>query len=117
MASRAKKYWYARRPMGYNGQEYARGQILINGLAGAKNDEKLIRLGYLAEHAGEVYAYRDNPDILFVGELERHGYGQMQDRISAMRRHGMTIDQIEDAVVEEAIRQANEAAPVLEPAS
>lgn len=37
-------YW-ARRPFGYDGQDLDRGQIV--GLRGARNDEKLIRLGYV----------------------------------------------------------------------
>lgn len=38
-----KLYW-ARRPFGYAGQELDRGQVVR--LAGALNDEKLVRLGY-----------------------------------------------------------------------
>lgn len=37
-------YW-ARRPFGYDGEDLDRGQIA--GFTGARNDEKLIRLGYV----------------------------------------------------------------------
>lgn len=40
----AKKYW-ARRSLGYGGQKLDRGQIFEIG--GYRNDDKLIRLGYI----------------------------------------------------------------------
>ncbi len=45
-APAAPRYW-ARRPIGYAGQELDRGQVIQ--LAGAPNDERLIRLGYLQQ--------------------------------------------------------------------
>ena len=119
MAARKKKHWYARRPMGYNGREYARGQILVGGLAGARNDDKLIRLGYIAEHTGEIYEYEDNPEVAFVGEGERQAYGRTQDRVANLARAGWSADAIDDEITDQQIKQANEVAPVTlpEPAS
>ncbi|MGA9772355.1 MAG: hypothetical protein WBV94_25200 [Blastocatellia bacterium] len=41
-----RKMW-ARRPIGYNGRQLDRGQVFE--LENAPNDEKLVRLGYVAE--------------------------------------------------------------------
>jgi hypothetical protein len=50
--------YYARRPIpGYGGQELDQGQILT--LGGFRNDEQLVRLGYLQPFGGsETYACR-----------------------------------------------------------
>lgn len=45
-----QKFW-ATRPFGYAGQNLSRGQIVE--LVGAKNDEKLVRLGYFEEWTGK----------------------------------------------------------------
>src|ERR1051325_4287518 len=51
MANNSKKMW-AKRPIGYNGKELDRGQVFE--LEGAANDEKLVRLGYVAELPRDV---------------------------------------------------------------
>lgn len=47
--------YYARRPFLYNGMELERGQVF--NLAGAANDEKLIRLNYVTELADGNQTY------------------------------------------------------------
>lgn len=42
-----EQFYWARRPFTYDGRELDRGVVIK--LTGAKNDEKLLRLGYLAE--------------------------------------------------------------------
>lgn len=48
----AKQRVWATRPFGYSGIELDRGQIFE--LAGARNDEKLTRLGYVQPYTGKV---------------------------------------------------------------
>lgn len=47
----AAELFWARRPLTYAGANLDRGQTLT--LAGARNDEKLLRLGYLAQYEGK----------------------------------------------------------------
>lgn len=55
----ARKLFWARRPLGYGGVEYDRGQVLE--LGGLINDEKLVRLGYVAplEERAKTYPCRE----------------------------------------------------------
>lgn len=48
----ATEYYWARRPFTYAGTDLDRGQILT--LTGARNDDKLTRLGYLDAYNGKV---------------------------------------------------------------
>ena len=67
------KVW-AKRPIGYGTQEIDRGQVFE--LAGARNDQKLLRLGYVEEWAGK------SKDLVecaacgaqFIGGDERRGH-------------------------------------------
>jgi len=72
MAAR-KRYW-ARRPFTYAGQELDRGQIVE--LVGARNDEKLVRLGYFApvERKGETSRCAEC-GAEFIGLTERDYHG------------------------------------------
>lgn len=71
--------YYARRPMGYSGRDLDRGQVFP--LAGAPNDEKLERLGFMAplDKAEPVYACAAC-GAEFVGEPERRGHGDKRHR-------------------------------------
>lgn len=67
------KVW-AKRPIGYGNQEIDRGQVFE--LAGARNDSKLLRLGYIEEWAGKP---RDLVECAacgarFIGGDERRGH-------------------------------------------
>lgn len=67
------KVW-AKRPIGYNSQEIDRGQVFE--LAGARNDEKLLRLGYVEEWPGKP---KDLVECAacgaqFIGGDERRGH-------------------------------------------
>jgi len=68
-----KKYW-ARRPFDYAGKELDRGQIVE--LIGARNDEKLVRLGYVApvERKAEIYQCAVC-GAEFIGLAERTHHG------------------------------------------
>jgi len=68
-----KKYW-ARRPFTYAGQELDRGQITE--LVGARNDEKLVRLGYFAPVEKKIKTYRCSEcGAEFIGLAERTYHG------------------------------------------
>ena len=69
----AKKF-YARRDLpGYKGQPYDRGQIIET--MGERNDEKLIRLGYVAEVPRDtVLKECGECGGKFVGEGERNSH-------------------------------------------
>ena len=67
------KVW-AKRPIGYGSQEIDRGQVFD--LAGARNDEKLLRLGYIAPFEGKP---KDLVECAacgaqFIGGDERRGH-------------------------------------------
>jgi hypothetical protein len=64
----------ARWPMTYNGQELDRGQAFR--VIGARNDEKLVRLGYIAELAPVAELYECGVcGARFIGLGERQGHG------------------------------------------
>lgn len=72
------RYW-ARRPLTYLGVELDRGQVLA--LKGGPNDERLVRLGYVAEldpHAELVTCADCGAE--FVGISERTGHGEARHR-------------------------------------
>lgn len=72
---RARAY-YARRPFGYQGVELDREQVLQ--LVGAVNDEKLVRLGYIAplvDEDGRQYGCRHCP-AKFLSENARDAHGK-----------------------------------------
>lgn len=65
---------YARWPLTYVGTELDRGQVFP--LAGAVNDEKLTRLGFIAPLDAKATTYTcAECGAEFVGELERRGHG------------------------------------------
>jgi len=69
----AKKYW-ARRPFTYAGQELDRGQITE--LVGARNDEKLVRLGYFAPVERKAKTFQCAIcGAEFIGPAERTHHG------------------------------------------
>ncbi|MFN8533854.1 MAG: hypothetical protein U0556_09925 [Dehalococcoidia bacterium] len=71
-------YW-ARRPITYCGSEYDRGQALE--LAGGTNDERLIRLGYLAELDPKAeLSVCAECGAAFTGPGERTGHGNTRHR-------------------------------------
>jgi len=77
----AKKYW-ARRPFTYAGQELDRGQITE--LIGARNDEKLVRLGYFApvEKKAETFQCAVcGAEFVGYAEREYHGNKRHSDKV------------------------------------
>lgn len=78
-AADAKRYIARRGGFDYNGQPLDRGQVLV--LAGAMNDEKLIRLGYvtLLESRAETYRCSLCGED-FAGIAERTAHGDLRHR-------------------------------------
>ena len=99
-----KKTVVARRPMGYKGQEIDRGQVFE--LADARNDEKLLRFGYVGEVDKKEATY-DCSDCgaRFVGESERRAHGDKRHR-------GPLTPQEEDAIADREERIVLETAPL-----
>ena len=76
MAGKGTRVW-ARRPLGYAGKEYDRGQVFP--LAGAINDPKLLKYGYVAplEKGQEKELFECRLcGALFVGDVERSAHGK-----------------------------------------
>jgi len=68
-----RRYW-AKRPFGYAGQDLDRGQIVE--LISARNDEKLIRLGYFAPVEKKAETFRCAVcGAEFIGPAERTYHG------------------------------------------
>ncbi len=95
-----QKYW-VRRPFDYAGEELDRGQIIE--LKSARNDEKLIRLGYV-QKLDRNNGFRECGVCFkkFTGEGERNGHTELRH---SDRYHGMTVEEKEAAMEEEADRQ------------
>ncbi|MBP9027299.1 MAG: hypothetical protein KBH81_14275 [Phycisphaerae bacterium] len=96
----------ARRPIGYSSKDIDRGQVFE--LAGARNDEKLLRLGYLEAWKGKRNDLHECAacGALFVGGNEREGhYEKRHVRVQ------LTPDQ-EDSRAEREERFLNEVAPI-----
>ena len=70
------KVW-ARRPLGYAGKEYDRGQVFA--LAGAINDPKLLKYGYVAQlekgQEKDLFECR-LCGAQFIGDVERSAHGK-----------------------------------------
>lgn len=95
------KQYYVRRPFDYAGEELDRGQIIE--LKGARNDEKLIRLGYVQELArGNGFRECGVCFKRFTGEGERNGHAEVRH---SDRYKGMTAVEKEAAMEEEIDRQ------------
>jgi hypothetical protein len=100
----AGKVW-AKRPIGYGNQEIDRGQVFD--LAGARNDEKLLRLGYIAPFEGKP---KDLVECAacgaqFIGGDERRGHYE--------KRHVRVLSpEEEDARIDREERFLNEVAPL-----
>ena len=98
------KVW-AKRPIGYGTQEIDRGQVFE--LAGARNDEKLLRLGYIAPFEGKA---KDMVECAacgaqFIGGDERRGHYE--------KRHLRVLSpEEEDAHTDREERFLNEVAPL-----
>lgn len=98
------KVW-AKRPIGYGTQEIDRGQVFE--LAGARNDEKLLRLGYIAPFEGKA---KDMVECAacgaqFIGGDERRGHYE--------KRHLRVLSpDEEDARTDREERFLNEVAPL-----
>lgn len=99
-----KRHW-AKRPFEYAGKELDRGQITK--LAGARNDEKLVRLGYfgILDSASETFAC-SVCGAEFIGFAERDAHGK--------KRHaGRALSPAqEDAREEREERMLQEVAPL-----
>lgn len=77
MAGKADlKRYVARRPFDYGRLSLDRGQVFE--LAGAPNDERLVRLGFVAQHDDSVTAICSVCGGEFIGESERRGHGDKQ---------------------------------------
>lgn len=71
--------FFARRPLNYDGADLDRGQVLK--LANARNDEKLVRLGYVAplESSATTYTCAEC-GATFIDIATRSGHGQTRHR-------------------------------------
>lgn len=70
---------YARRPHEYMGHQYDRGQVIA--LQGARNDEKLVRLGYVAEIPKDTVLKECGPcGAKFIDEGARDGHAKERHR-------------------------------------
>jgi len=99
-----KKYW-AKRPFGYAGVELDRGQVFE--LVGARNDEKLIRLGYIAPVERKAETYRcAECGAEFIGLAERTHHGDKRHSGKAL------TPEEEDRMVEREERLMEELAPL-----
>lgn len=77
----SQKY-FARRPFGYAGRDLDRGQVVP--LAGAQNDEKLVRLGYfqaLEEGQGVVQCGHCHAQFIDHRTLQAHGNDRHRARV------------------------------------
>lgn len=74
-----EKKFIARRPIGYDGTQLDRGQVFV--LTGARNDEKLVRLGYIGplSKRDETYACGEC-GAEFIGIAERNAHGDERHR-------------------------------------
>jgi len=98
------RYW-ARRPLEYNSAQLSRGQVLT--LAGARNDEKLVRLGYVAELEHDATTYECAVcGASFVGISERTAHG------NALHHDRVLDPQEEDARVDREERMLDQVAPL-----
>jgi hypothetical protein len=94
-----------RQPFDYAGGSYDRGQIIM--LVGAKNDEKLIRLGYVTELDRRTTTYECAAcGATFIGIAERTAHGN--------KRHIVRVlsPEEEDARAESEERQLDQIAPL-----
>lgn len=97
---------YARRPHQYGGTDYDRGQCMT--LRKLKNDEKLTRLGYIAEFAIDtVLKQCGECGEWFIDEGSRAGHFQTRHQEA---RELTPME--EDQKLDEDERQINEVAPV-----
>lgn len=75
--------FFARRPFDYAGAALDRGQILR--LQGARNDEKLTRLGYVAAVESDATTYTcAECGATFIDIATRSGHGQTRHRARAL---------------------------------
>jgi len=96
----AKRYW-ARRPFTYAGQELDRGQITE--LVGARNDEKLVRLGYFApvERKAEIYRCAlCGAEFISYAEREYHGNKQHSGKVLTPEEEDRRLER-EERLMEE----------------
>lgn len=99
-----KTVW-ARRPIKYLGQELSRGEVF--NLGGAINDEKLLRLGYVAPVDGEeLYEYQGT-GRMFIDMQTRQAHGDYERRLA-----GVQTPADEDRLEREMERRLEEAAPL-----
>lgn len=104
MATTKTKHW-ARRPFRYGRDQLDRGQVFS--LAGAVNDEKLVRIGFVAELTGKPETYTcAECGAEFIGEAERRGHGD--------KRHRLTVltPMEEDALLAREERMLEQTAPL-----
>jgi hypothetical protein len=101
----AKGRVWARRPFHYEELALDRGQVFT--LRGRRNDDKLIRLGYVAEldRGQSVYACAEC-GAEFIGESERRAHGDRRHR-----RIPLTPAE-EDALADREERLLSEIAPL-----
>jgi len=105
MAAASTKKYYARRAFDYGPQSLDRGQVFT--LGDYPNNERLIRLGYIAEVPRGSDTYICELDgAEFIGEAERRAHG---DKIT--KRAALDPDE-QDRFDEREERIANQVAPL-----
>lgn len=79
--------YYARRPFDYDEESFDHGQVIE--LTGQRNDEKLLRLGYVAEIPGSVHSLSEcgpcgGKKFIGAGERDAHGKQRHSDRFAGL---------------------------------
>lgn len=111
-------YW-ARRPFGYDGDDLDRGQVV--GFTGARNDEKLIRLGYVLALVPEnkpLSCRKCKARFIDLNTLNAHGdkqHGKKAARTDVpFSERGATVDETAGAAqqLEKEQRRLDQDAPL-----
>lgn len=86
----ADRRWVAKRAMGYAGKQLDRGQIFT--LEGARNDEKLERLGYIRKLRKEDPVSGCGPcGATFVGDGERDAHARFRHEVGVDLADGEAV--------------------------
>lgn len=102
----AKKtvFYHVRRPMGYLGKQLDFGQLIK--LEGARNDDKLVSMAYVAEWDGDI---KDAVECSSCGEKFISGNTRIAHH---KKRHTKMTEQEEDELLEKEDRRLTRDAPL-----
>jgi hypothetical protein len=102
----AREEFYATRPFEYNGRDLDRGQILGE-LDGCRNDEKLVRLGYVAKVPNGTFSECGKCGARFIDQPLRNGHVKRRHA-----RHRPVDPRLEDIEFEREERKLQQVAPL-----